>query len=138
MSLQQIKQKLETYLNDNYPTQAIKWPNTDIITLNKTVLTQTQIDNLTDFIEPSIIPVSSGREYFSTVSGIKWECFFQVLLYTRKGTGTGSLYEMAEEIDGLFREKTINDVICDRVDYLPSFELGDWEVLTVSIHAWTY
>ena len=78
MSLQQIKQKLETYLNDNYPTQAIKWPNTDIITLNKTVLTQTQIDNLTDFIEPSIIPVSSGREYFSTVSGIKYEAFLQV------------------------------------------------------------
>lgn len=124
MSLKQIKNTLEAYLIANVATVAIKMPNTTYYTLNGVALTQTQIDTLKFYIEPSMIPISQDRELHSSATPISYEAFFQINIYADSGDGMGSTFNLISTLDGLFREKILSGVVCLRTIALNSFEVG--------------
>jgi len=133
MSIKTIKNTLENYLNTNITTTAIKWTNTTAYSLNSTALTQTQISALTNFIEPKVIPIISDRDTIAVSNGIKHLAFFQIDIYAKKNTGTGKLYDIANDLDLLFREKVIGDVTCDNVTVLPQIELDESVSMSVRV-----
>ena len=81
MSIKTIKNTLENHLNSLYTTQAIKWNNTSAYTLNSVSLTAAQIDALTFFVEPRIVPISQDRELMSSGTPRKFEVFFQIDIF---------------------------------------------------------
>lgn len=138
MSILIIKQELETRLNTAITTVAIKWANTSVVTLNSVTLTQTQIDALTVYIEPKMIPIESPRELISTANGVNYKTFFQVDIWIKKNQGTGNSYVINAALDTLFRDKNFNGVVCEQVDTLGSFEVEEFVVfpLRVLAHVW--
>ncbi len=138
MSLLNIKQKLESHLNTNITTVAIKWKNTSVYTLNSTNLTQQEIDDLTVYIEPTIIPITSDRELISTANGVNYSTFFQINIYIKSNGGTGNAYVINDALDTLFRDTNINDVICEKVESLTSYELDEWVIFPVRVLAHTW
>ena len=135
MSLGNIKAELETYLDDNLTNVAIKWSNSDTYTKGGSVLSATEISNLTLFIEPMIIPLSDKKEVISGVVGYKNKVIFQISVYGKKNKGMGSIISNADISKALYKEKTINGVVCESSEYLPYYDFGEWVVLPVSINA---
>jgi len=123
MSLKHIKNTLESYLIANVTTVAIKMPNTSYYTLNGVALSQAQIDSLSFYIEPSIIPISQEREIYSSDKPIAYEAFFQINIYADVGDGLGSTFNLISTLDGLFREKILSNVTCLKTVTLNSFEV---------------
>ena len=138
MSINTIKNTMETYLRANLTDVAIKFNNTDYYEKNQVQLIQADIDALTLFVEPSIIPIEDNREVMSDPTPFKTRVFFQVSIYNKIGLGTGYVYTIVETLNTLFREQTINNVVCERVETLGSFTSGDFEVTPhrVVCHLW--
>jgi len=132
MSFKIIKSTLETYLNDNYSSKAIKWRNTTVYTLDKTVLDDDEISNLTEYINPFLAPVSSTRE-MSGGNGIKYKAYFQINIYIKKNIGTGSIYDIVSELENLYREKIISDVVCSEVEADNTLDAGEWIVTPLRV-----
>ncbi|MBL0721245.1 MAG: hypothetical protein JJV88_01540 [Sulfurovum sp.] len=128
MSMQKIKVELETYLNNNITDIAIKWSNTSTYSLNSTTLTQDEVNSLNEFLEPFMIAISEDREEMSSSTPFKYKAFFQISIYTRVGTATGKMFATLNRLNKLFKEKNINDVWCERVETLGSFEQGQFLV----------
>lgn len=135
MSLLEIKNSLESYINDNITTIAINWHNTKIFTLNGSVLDQSQIDALNTYIVPQLVPISLSRELMSSVNGRKFKAMFQVDIYNRKDRGTGDIYTIADAIDTLLFEKKIDDVTVENADMLAPIESGEWIVSSYRVIA---
>lgn len=128
MSLKNSKAILETYLDSNISNVAIKWNNTSTYVLNGVKLTQAQVDALTFFIAPKIIPISNEREIISGTTPFKTKLFFQIDIYNKIGAGSGKVYSTIETLDSLFREKTISNLICLRTNTINSFDSGDFTI----------
>ena len=125
MSINTIKKTLENHLNENITTIAIKWNNTNSYSLNGVALTQSEVDALTLFIEPKIVPISQDRELMSSDKPIRYDVFFQVDIFNKINTGTGGIYSAIELLDTVFVEEIINDVVVERSTTLGSFESGE-------------
>ena len=138
MSLKTIKTTLENYLNANVTTTAIKWNNTATLTLNSVVQTPEQVDALTMFIEPKVVPVSQDRELLSSAKPRKFEMFFQIDIYNKVGAGTGAIYSMIELLDAVFVEETVTGVVVSDSKALNSFVVGDWNITPVRYLAHTW
>ena len=138
MSLKTIKTTLETFLNTNVTTKVIKWNNTASYTLNSVGQTQPEIDALNVFIEPRIIPITQDRELMSTSTPRKFEVFFQIDIYTKRGTGTGEIYTTIELLDDVFVERIVTGVVVETSKTLPSFEDGDWIITPVRYLAYVW
>jgi len=138
MSLKTIKTTLETFLNTNVTTKVIKWNNTASYTLNSVGQTQPEIDALNVFIEPRIIPITQDRELMSTSTPRKFEVFFQIDIYTKRGTGTGEIYTTIELLDAVFVEEIVTGVVVETSKTLPSFEDGDWIITPVRYLAYVW
>ena len=138
MSLKLIKSTLEAYLNSNVTTYAIKWNNTSSYTLNSVSLTQAQIDALTFFIEPNIVPITQDREIMSTNKPRKYEVFFQIDIYVKLNTGTGSIYTAIELLDTVFVEEIVSGVVVESSKILGSFESGEFIITPVRFLAYIY
>ncbi len=138
MSILTIKQTLEAVLNTNITTTAIKWSNTAVTTLNNATLTTAQVNALTMYIEAKIIPIEQQRELVSSDNGVNHKAFFQVDIYIKSGSGTGSAYILAEQLDTIFRDKKFTNVVCESVESLGSFPVEEWIVFPVRVLARTW
>lgn len=132
-----IKTELETVLNTNVTTTAIKWYNTSNYTLNGVELTDQEINDLQVYIAPRIIPIQSPRDLISDPNGVNYEVFFQIDIYFKRGVGTGEAYNMAAVLDTLYRDTNFNGVVCEQVDTLSDFHVSETEfrVLPVRVLA---
>ena len=133
MSILAIKQELESQLNTAITTVAIKWSNTSVVTLNSVTQTQPQIDALTFYIEPKIIPIQSPRDLISDPNGVNYQVFFQVDIWIKKNQGTGNAYVINDALDTLYRDKNFSGVVCEQVDSLTSFEVDEWVIFPVRV-----
>ena len=131
MSIKTIKSTLEAYLNSNVTTYALKWNNTSSYTLNGVTLDQTQIDALTIFFEPNIVPISQDRELISSTTPRKYEVFFQIDIYAKLNTGTGAIYTAIELLDTVFVEEIVSGVVVEDSKTLGSFESGEFLITPV-------
>ena len=138
MSIKTIKNTLENHLNSLYTTQAIKWNNTSAYTLNSVGLTPEQITALTFFVEPKVVPISQDREIFSTTAPRKFEVFFQIDIYNKLNTGTGTAYTAIEVLDAIFVEQIVSGVTVQDSKTLGSFEEGEWLITPVRYLAYIY
>ena len=138
MSLKTIKTTLETFLNTNVTTKVIKWNNTASYTLNSVGQTPDEVNHLVLFIEPRIIPITQDRELMSTSTPRKFEVFFQIDIYTKRGTGTGEIYTTIELLDAVFVEEIVTGVVVETSKTLPSFEDGDWIITPVRYLAYVW
>ena len=138
MSIKTIKNTLENHLNSLYTTQAIKWFETTAYTLNSVPLTAAQIDALTLFVEPRIVPITQDTEILSTSDSIKYEVFFQIDIYSKTGTGSGSVYTAIEVLDAIFVKQIISGVTVGDSKTLPSFNEGENLITPVRYLAWIY
>lgn len=139
-SIKDIKADLEAYLNINVTTKAIKWQNTSTFTLNGVVQTTDQINALTIYIAPKIIPIQSPTDLLSSpTNGTNHQVFFQINIYTKKNTGTGQAYSLAKTLDGLFRNRIIDETTCEDVGFLGTFDSDDteWMILPLRVLART-
>lgn len=135
MSIKTIKSELESYLKLNLADIAIKWNNTTVYIKNNIVLTQSEIDALTFFIEPNIIPISDDRDLMSSAAPFYTDVFFQMDIYNKSGYGTGEIFDAIESLNALFKEKYISNVLCDRVSTINTFDSGEWTITPHRIHA---
>lgn len=135
MSILTIKSDLEAHLTTNLTGIAIKYNNTNVYMLNGIQLTQSQIDSLLFFIEPSIIPISSDRELMSTDTPFMYEAFFQIDLYNKINTGTGLVFSTINTLDDMFREKYIGQTLCTNTKTIGSFISGEFEIVPHRIKA---
>ena len=138
MSILAIKQELENQLDAAITTIAIKWSNTSVYTLNAVTLAQNEIEALTVYIEPKIIPIQSPRELLSDANGVNYQVFFQIDIWIKKNAGTGNAYTINDALDTLYRDKSFSGVVCEQVDSLTSFELDEWVIFPVRVFARTW
>lgn len=131
MSIKVIKSTLETKLNTNMTAIAIKWNDTTSYTLNSVPLTSVQVDNLTNFLAPKIIPISQDREIMSSATPRKFEVFFQVDIFSKVGGGTGNDYDLVEALDAVFFETITSDVVVERSTVLTSFQVDGFLITPV-------
>ena len=135
MSLKQIKNTLEAYLIANVTTVPIKMEETTLYRLNGVALTQAQIDSLDFFIEPVIIQISSDREIMSTSTPFLYEIFFQINIYSKIGDWMGLTATQIVDLDSIFREKIISDVVCSRISVLNKYYNGSHVVVPYRVLA---
>ena len=138
MSIKTIKNTLENHLNSLYTTQAIKWNNTSAYTLNSVSLTAAQIDALTFFVEPRIVPISQDRELMSSSTPRKFEVFFQIDIYNKVNTGTGSIYTAIDTLDAIFVEQIVSGVVIEDSKTLGSFTEGEFVITPVRYLAYVW
>ena len=138
MSISTIKTVMETKLNAEIQTTAIKWFNSSSHTLNGVVLTPSEISALTQFIEPRIIPIDEDREIIGSATGFKYLVFFQVSIYTKLNKGSGGIYTLSDTLNALFKEQIESDVVCDMTETLVSYESGDWLVTPIRFRCHIY
>ena len=131
MSIKLIKTVLENYLNTNVTTLNIKWNNTSSYSLNGVALNQAQIDALTFFIEPKIVPISQDRELMSTNKPRRYEIFFQIDIYSKINSGTGAIFTAIELLDSVFVEEIISGVTVYTSTTLGSFQEGEFLITPV-------
>jgi hypothetical protein len=74
-----------------------------------------------------------------TSAGFKNKMFFQVDIVVKQNVGTGDLFDTADRLMDLFKERTINDVVVEKVELLGGFSSGVKEVLPVrfTVFSWT-
>ena len=124
-----LKTELETNLynwnqsNDQY---AIKWMGIDFDTSDKDI-----------FISPSFIPVDTIREILSNTQGIREEVFFQINVNIRKGSGTGGLIDIVDDLKAQYSETIINNVILEVPETLNIIEDGEFMTSGIRVIAYT-
>ena len=128
MSIDTMKNALETYLKTNVTTTAIKYNMTSYYELNGVALNQSQIDALDFFIAPSIVPISQDREMMSSSNPFRYEIFFQIDIYSKPTDGMGATYEAVDDLETLFREKTISNIVCLRTETISTIEKDGWVI----------
>ena len=138
MSINNIKKTLENHLNENITTIAIKWNNTNSYSLNGVALTQSEVDALTLFIEPKIVPISQDTELLSTSDGRRFDVFFQVDVYNKLNMGTGSIYSTIELLDSIFVNRIINGTTVHDSKTLGSFTSGENTITPIRFFSYIY
>lgn len=133
MSAKVIKSDLESYLNNNISDIAIKWSNTSTYTLNNIGLEQDAVNNLEMFLEPTLIAIGNKKGIYGGSNTYKQKNFFQVNIYITLNIGLGDAMDTADRLIELFKEQTINGVVCEEYEYLPYFEDEQNIVLPVRI-----
>ena len=138
MSIKYIKSALEQHLSANETVRAIKWSNSNVYTVDNEVLSQSEIDDLQEFIAPIIIPISEDMELIGGSESFRYELFFQISVLSKLNQGTGELYETVDSITHLFKNKTIDNVVISKTETLTSFTEGEWLITPVRIkcHFW--
>jgi len=135
MSIKVIKATLEEHIKTNLTNVAIKWNNTNSYTKNGATLGQTEIDALTLFVEPKIIPITSNRELISDTSPYNTIVFFQLDIYNKINTGTGAVFDVIDLVDATLREVMVGTVLCTYTKTIGSFTEGEFEITPHRIKA---
>lgn len=115
MSLDYMKEKLETHLRLNLTDIAIKWEETNFYIKNNINLSESEIGNLNLFVEPKCIVIDDERELMSSGTPFKTSIFFQINIYNKRGIGTGLTTETIKTLNTMYREQYIDGMYCDRV-----------------------
>lgn len=137
MSVSKIKSNLEQFLYTNLTTRVIKAYNTTVYTLNNVTLTQSEVNDLTEFIEPRMIPITQDRELISNPEPYNAKAFFQVSIYTKQNLGMGDSLTISDELDALYREQYIgtDNVLCEQTSLLSTFQDKEWFVSVWRVEA---
>lgn len=128
MSLSTIKSDLENHLKLNLTNVAIKFNNTNYYMKNNAPLGQAEIDALTFFVEPKVIPISDDRELMSSDTPFATICFFQIDIYNKVGTGTGLVHSTIETLNITYREQYVNSTLIYKTNTIGSFVEGEFEI----------
>ena len=129
----QLKNDLESYLNENVTETAIKWANTQIYTLDGDTLDDDDVDALEVFIEPTILPIEAKRGIIGGSQPIKKEIFFHINIFVKKDLGTGAGILLVDQLDTLFREKIINLTTTVEVEAGSMYSDENWFIIPVSV-----
>lgn len=111
-----IKNTLETDFYNAYSgVYPIKWVN---VNFDPTGL------NL--FLAPTFTPITTYEKHLGNMNNIEESMFFKINVVVQKGQGTGSIYNIVEDLKQRYSNTKIGSVIVDVPETLAIVEDGEW------------
>lgn len=138
MSLKKIKSTLDTELYAQITDVVIKNENSSVYLLNNVPLTNEELNNLSFFINPKIVPITQDKEVLGNADSVNTRGFYTIEIYSKNGDGTGDSLTMEERLNALFRFKVFSGVVCENSNVLTPFPEGAWYVTIwrVTVREW--
>lgn len=102
MTHKQALLEITGYLRTNWVETSIKWENAKF-----------DITNMQEYIEPKLLPIPKSRVLMGSSKPFLSAYLLHINIFTRSGTGAARALELADLLEPLFLEKSINGIKTD-------------------------